>query len=113
MSCQNDKERCVTTDNDAITERRIEILGRLWTTAGKRISSTRMAFYLKALGDIPLDLLEIAVERAIAGDDYCMVVVPAVVMCEVERELRWPDDLPAALKKWEDERAREGNKPSI
>ena len=65
--------------HQAAREEWLGILARVWTAIGKPRDADRLDLYGKALADVPLGLLEIAVARVIRENEYSVVPPPGVV----------------------------------
>ena len=90
----------MSADYGTPLEEWLAVLGQLWTAAGKRIDSKRLQVYQKALEEVPLGLLELAVKRVICENDYQVVPVPGVVWAAVRKELGDPFDVKNAIEEW-------------
>jgi hypothetical protein len=94
----------MSTDHKTLLEEWLAVLGELWTATGKTVDSKRLRVYQKALGDVPLGLLEKAIKRVILENDYQVVPVPGVIWAAVRKELGYPFDINAAIEGWVEER---------
>jgi hypothetical protein len=56
--------------------------------------------YRQSLGEVPLGLLELAVQRVIRENSYHVVPLPGVVWAAVRKELGNPWDVKAAIEDW-------------
>ena len=76
------------------------VLSELWISVEKPIEPDRLGVYQKALGDVPLGLLEKAVKRVILENDYQVVPVPGVIWAAVRKELGYAFDIHTAIEAW-------------
>jgi len=63
------------------------ILASLWVAIGKPVDPERLRIYANALKDIPLGLLELAIDRVLRQQTWNVVPLPGVISAAVEREL--------------------------
>jgi hypothetical protein len=70
----------MSTDYKTPLEEWLAVLGELWTAVGKPIDVQRLRVYQKAMGDVPLGLLESAIKRVIQENDYQVVPVSGTVV---------------------------------
>ena len=54
-----------TEEYDLALEEWLRVLAELWTAAGKALEADRLKVYRQSLGDVPLGLLELAVQRLV------------------------------------------------
>jgi hypothetical protein len=85
---------------DQPLEEWLGVLAELWKAAGKPVEADRLEIYAKSLGEVPLGLLEMAVQRVIRENMYHIVPLPGVVWEAVKKELGNPWDIRMALEDW-------------
>ena len=76
------------------------ILAQLWTSIGKEVDCARLLIYGKALGAVPMGLLEKVVARVMRENTYMMVPPVGTIWAAVRKELWDPFDLDAAIERW-------------
>jgi hypothetical protein len=94
----------MNTDYESPMEEWLAVLAELWTAVGKPIEEDRLKVYQKALEDVPLGLLELAIKRVIQENDYQVVPVPGVIWAAVKKELGNPYDVKKAIEDWLDDK---------
>jgi hypothetical protein len=82
------------------------VLAELWMAVGKPIDAARLRVYQKALWEVPLGLLELAVRRVVRENSYQVVPLPGVVWVAVRKELGNPYDVRMAIEGWVEEMHR-------
>lgn len=87
---------------DLALEEWLGVLEELWSAVGKPIEPERLQVYRNALTDVPLGLLEAAVQRVIRENTYSVVPPPGAVWEAVRQELGNPQDMRLAIQRWED-----------
>jgi hypothetical protein len=85
---------------ETLLEEWLAVLGELWTAVEKPVDAKRLKVYQKALGEVPLGLLELAVKRVIRENTYHVVPLPGVVWAAVRKELGDPFDIRVAIEGW-------------
>jgi hypothetical protein len=90
----------MSEEYDLALEEWLGVLADLWTAAGKPLEADRLQVYRRSLEDVPLGLLELAVQRVIRENVYHVVPLPGVVWVAVRRELGEPWDVRMALEDW-------------
>jgi len=91
-------------DSKTPAEEWLGVLTELWTSVEKPIDPDRLELYQKALGDVPLGLLERSVKRVIRENTYQVVPVPGVIWEALKKELGNPFDVQLAVEAWLDEK---------
>jgi hypothetical protein len=91
--------------DDVLMSEWLKQLANLWISVGKDVDPQRLALYSEALGDVPLDLLKRAVNRAIRDNGaYQTVPTISAIWAALRKELGNPVDLTLAIDEWEDRR---------
>jgi len=90
--------------NQMALEEWLSVLGRLWTAYSKDIELDRLQIYQDMLKDVPLGLLEKAVQRVVSEHVYNSVPTVAQVFAALRRELGNPYDLDQAIEEWKQAR---------
>jgi hypothetical protein len=93
----------MSTEFETPLEEWLAVLAELWMAVGKPIDEERLKVYQKALEEIPLGLLELAVRWVIRENTFQVVPVPAVIWAAVRKELGNPYDVRTAIEGWEEE----------
>lgn len=110
---QNDKANLDPLSDDEIYQEALKdwlrVLSRLWLAFGKQIDPVQFAIYRDMLSQLPLGLLELAIDQAVKGHAFNTVPTIAEVWQAVRQVLGNPNPhyLDQAIREWCDRRWRQ------
>lgn len=76
------------------------ILAQLWTGIGKPIDDQRLKIYCDQLKDVPMGLLENAINRVLRQNTWNVIPPVGTIWQAIRKELGDPHDLDYSLKIW-------------
>lgn len=86
----------------ALLQEWLDVLSGLWTAFGKPLDAGQLQVYRRALGAVPIGLLELAVARSIREHRFASVPTVHEIWQAVSRELGDPHDVLLAIEAWQD-----------
>ncbi len=87
-----------------MNEEWLRVLVRMWDAVGRPVEAQRLDAYKRALGMVPIGLLELAVARALRENgSYQTIPTPGAVWSAVLDELGRPHDVKGAIECWKEE----------
>ena len=88
------------TEYDEQYKEWLSALKVLWQVYGKQPDTVQLLAYAKVLGDLPLGILERAIQRTIKAHKYANVPTAAEVWASAMQELGTKGDPAAAIEQW-------------
>lgn len=85
---------------EAALEEWTGILAQLWTAVGKPPDDQRLKIYCDQLKDVPLGLLELAINRVMRSNTWNTVPIVGAIWQAIRKELGDPHDLVYSMQIW-------------
>ncbi len=87
-----------------MNEEWLRVLVRMWDAVGRPVEAQRLDAYKRALGMVPIGLLELAVAQALRENgSYQTIPTPGAVWSAVLDDLGHPHDIQLAIERWQEE----------